>query len=61
MLGTIAGQVIRAEFKEVIPGVSVVDHVSSIVFRKDDPKAPAAEPATETHRTLSVRFLNGRP
>jgi hypothetical protein len=34
---------------------------SSIVFRKDDPKAPAAEPATETHRTLSVRFLNGRP
>jgi hypothetical protein len=61
MLGTIAGQVIRAEFKEVIPGVPVVDHVSSIVFRKDDPKAPAAEPAKETHRTLSVRFLNGRP
>ena len=61
MLETLAGQSIRADFKEVLPGVPVVDRVSSVVFPKDDPKAPALEPATETHRTLAIRFLRGRP
>jgi len=61
MLRTIAGQSIRTEFKEVIPGVPVIDHVSSVLFPKDDPKAPPVEPVTETHRTLSVRFPRGRP
>jgi hypothetical protein len=61
MRETLAGQSIRADFKEVIPGVPVVDHVSSVVFPKDDPKAPPVEPATETHRTLAIRFLHGRP
>jgi Carboxypeptidase regulatory-like domain len=61
MRETLAGQSIRADFKEVIPGVPVVDRVSSVVFPRDDPKAPPVEPATEIHRTLAVRFLGGRP
>jgi len=61
MRETLAGQSIRADFKEVIPGVPVVDRVSSVVFPKDDPKAPPVEPTTETHRTLAIRFLRGRP
>jgi hypothetical protein len=59
--GLLAGQSIRADFKEAIPGVSVLDRVSSVVFPKDDDKAPAREPATETHRILAIRFLRGRP
>ena len=57
----VSGQSIRADFKEIIPGVPVLDHVSSVVIPKDDPKAPPQEPATETQRTLGVRFLRGRP
>jgi len=56
-----AGQSIRADFVEVIPGVPVMNRVSSVVFPKDNPKQPPQEPATENHRTLSVRFLKGRP
>jgi hypothetical protein len=55
------GQSIRAEFKEVIPGVPVLHTVSSLVFPKEDPKAPLTEPSTETQRTLSVKFLRGKP
>ena len=61
MRKTLAGQSIRADFKEVIPGVPVVDHVSSVVFPREDPKGPSLEPATETHRILAIRFLRGRP
>jgi hypothetical protein len=57
----VSGQAIRADFKEIIPGVPVIDYVSSVVFPRDDPKAPPTEPATETQRTLSVKFLKGRP
>jgi hypothetical protein len=57
----LAGQSIRADFKEVIPGVPVVDRVSSVVFPRDDQNGPPMEPATETHRTLAIRFLRGRP
>jgi len=57
----ISGQAVRATFKEILPGVPVLDVVSSAVFPKIDPKKAATEPATETQRTLSVRFLNGRP
>ena len=48
-------------FKEVIPGVPVIDVVSSVVFPRDDPKRPPLEPSTEDQRALSVRFLKGKP
>ena len=57
----IGGQSIRVTFKEVVPGVPILDVVSSVVYPRDDPKAAPQEPATETQRTLSVRFLRGRP
>jgi hypothetical protein len=57
----IGGQSIRVTFKEVVPGVPVLDAVSSMVYPRDDPKAPPQEPATETQRALAVRFLKGRP
>jgi hypothetical protein len=59
--GQISGQWVRANFREVIPGVPVLDAVSSVVYPKEDAKAPDAEPATEHHRILSVRFLRGKP
>lgn len=57
----IGGQTIRATFTEVVPGVPVVDVVSSVVFPREDPKKPPREPATEMQRTLRVRFLRGKP
>lgn len=57
----IGGQSIRATFKEVVPGVPILDVVSSMVYPRDDPKAPTQEPATEMQRALSVRFLKGKP
>lgn len=57
----VSGQSIREDFTEIIPGVPVLDVVSSVVFPKEDPKAPAGEPATENQRTLAVRFLKGKP
>jgi hypothetical protein len=57
----IGGQSIRVTFKEVVPGVPILDVVSSMVYPRDDPKAPPQEPATETQRALAVRFLKGRP
>jgi hypothetical protein len=57
----IGGQSIRVTFKEVVPGVPILDVVSSVVFPRDDPKAPVQEPSTETQRTLRVRFLRGKP
>jgi Carboxypeptidase regulatory-like domain len=59
--GQISGQSVRANFREVIPGVPVLDAISSVVYPKEDAKAPAAEAATEHHRILSVRFLRGKP
>src|SRR5512143_646792 len=56
----IGGQSIRATFKEVVPGVPILDVVSSMVYPRDDPKAPTQEPATEMQRALSVRFLKGK-
>jgi len=57
----IGGQSIRVTFKEIVPGVPILDRVSSMVYPRDDPKAPPQEPATETQRALAVRFLKGRP
>jgi hypothetical protein len=57
----IGGQSIRADFREALPGVPVIDRISSMVYPRADAKPPADEPATETQRTLSVRFLKGRP
>jgi hypothetical protein len=57
----IGGQSIRVTFREVVPGVPILDIVSSMVYPRDDPKAPPQEPATETQRALAVRFLKGRP
>jgi hypothetical protein len=57
----ISGQAIRATFKEVIPGVPVLDLVSSVVFPLDAKEGPPLEPSTEHQRTLSVRFLKGKP
>jgi hypothetical protein len=59
--GMLAGQAVRADFKEAIPGVPIVNRISSLVFPKEDSKVPATEPSTETHRTLAIRFLKGRP
>ena len=59
--GQISGQSIRAQFREVIPGVPVLNTVSSVVYPKEDPKLPSQEPSTENHRILSVKFLRGRP
>ncbi len=56
-----SGQSIRAHFTEVIPGVPVLNRVSSVVLPVDDPRAGPREPATENHRILGVRFLRGRP
>lgn len=55
------GQSVRAHFKEVIPGVPVLNTVSSMVYPKLDGDKPPEEPATEHHRILSVRFLRGKP
>jgi len=57
----IGGQSIRVTFKEVVPGVPILDVVSSMVYPREDPKGPPQEPATETQRALRVRFLKGRP
>jgi len=57
----IGGQSIRVTFKEVVPGVPILDVAASMVYPREDPKAIPQEPATETQRTLSVRFLRGRP
>lgn len=57
----IDGQSIRAEFRDVLPGVPMLHHVSSFVIPKGDPKKQALEPSTEVQRVLSVRFLRGRP
>jgi hypothetical protein len=57
----IGGQSIRVTFREVVPGVPILDAVSSVVYPRDNPKAPPQEPATENQRTLAVRFLKGRP
>jgi len=59
--GALAGQAVRADFREAIPGVPVVQRISSLVFPKEEPKQAATEPSTETHRTLAIRFLRGRP
>lgn len=56
-----ASQSVRTDFKEAIPGVPVIDRVSSLVFPKEDDKQLPTEPATETHRTLAIRFLKGKP
>jgi hypothetical protein len=61
MRETMASQSIRAVFREAIPGVAVVDHISSVVIPIEDPKALGTEPATENHRVLGIRFLRGRP
>lgn len=58
---TITGQAIRSKFKEIIPGVPVMDVVSSIVFPLEVKQGPPLEPSTEDQRTLSVRFLRGKP
>lgn len=58
---TVSAQSIRADFREAIPGVPVVHQVSSVVFPNEDAKQPVYEPSTETHRTLSIRFLRGKP
>lgn len=57
----VSGQSVRAHFREVIPGVPVLDAVSSMVYPKDDPNNAPQEPSTEHHRILSVRFLRGKP
>jgi hypothetical protein len=57
----ISGQSVRADFKEVVPGVPVLDRISSVVYPLDDPKGPATEPSTEIQRALRVRFIRGRP
>jgi hypothetical protein len=59
--GALAAQAVRADFKEAIPGVPVVDRISSLVFPKEEEKQTPTEPSTETHRTLAIRFLKGRP
>lgn len=57
----LAGQAVRADFREAIPGVPVVHRISSLVFPSEDAKHTPTEPSTETHRTLGIRFLKGRP
>jgi hypothetical protein len=57
----IGGQSIRADFREVLPGVPVLDRVSSMVYPRDDSKSAPVEPATETQKTLAVKFLRGKP
>jgi hypothetical protein len=57
----IGGQAIRATYSEALPGIPVLDVISSMVYAKDDPKGPPLEPSTETQRTLSVKFLRGKP
>jgi hypothetical protein len=58
----IGGQSIRVDFKEIIPGVPVIDRMSSMVYPRDDIQGhPPGEPSTEVQRTLKVRFLKGKP
>jgi hypothetical protein len=57
----IGGQSIRVTFKEIVPGVPILDGVSSMVYPREDPSAPPQEPATENQRALKVRFLKGKP
>ncbi len=57
----VAGQMVRATFKEVLPGVPLPNVVTSFIFPLDDAKSPAQEPTTEVQRTLAVRFVKDRP
>jgi hypothetical protein len=57
----IAGQSVHATFKEVLPGVPLPNVVSSFVFPRDDGQPPGKEPATETQRTLAIRFVKVKP
>jgi hypothetical protein len=57
----IGGQMVHATFKEVFPGVPLPNVVSSIIFPHDDNKHPPREPATETQRLLSIRFMKDKP
>jgi len=58
----IGGQSIRADFREVVPGVPVLDRISSMVYPRDDIKGKIPdEPSTEEQRTLRVKFLKGKP
>jgi hypothetical protein len=58
---TIAGQSVHATFKEALPGVPIPNVVSSLVFPRDDDKRTGREPATETQRTLAIRFVKAKP
>jgi hypothetical protein len=57
----ISGQSIRVRFKEAIPGVPVIDALSSVVFPRDGAKDAASEPSTEDQRAIAVRFLKAKP
>jgi hypothetical protein len=57
----IGGQSVEAVFREVAPGVPVVDHVSSVIYPIDKGDGHTPEPATESQRTLRVQFRKGKP
>jgi hypothetical protein len=57
----IGGQSVEVQFKEVVPGVPVIDHLSSVVYPAERRDSPATEPATESQRMLRVQFSKGRP
>ncbi len=57
----IGGQSVHVEFRDVVPGVPVVDRLSSVVYPVDKPNEPSREPATENQRALGVTFLKRRP
>ncbi|HEY4130446.1 MAG TPA: carboxypeptidase-like regulatory domain-containing protein [Gemmatimonadaceae bacterium] len=57
----IDGQSVQVDFKEIVPGVPIVDHLSSIIYPIEKRDGPQTEPATENQRTLRVQFLRGKP
>jgi hypothetical protein len=57
----IGGQSVEIRYKTVVPGVPVADLMSSMTYPKENAKAGYTEPATETRRTLAIRFLRGKP
>jgi hypothetical protein len=57
----IGGQSVHVQFKELVPGVPVIDYLSSMIYPVAHHDSLSGEPATEDQRALRVQFLKGKP
>ena len=52
---------VTTSFREIFPGVSVIDQVEAVQRRSSDTYAIQSVRLTEKQKLLDVRFLNGQP